>query len=352
MASSLDLMREVLRRRMGPRRLVRSLVWQVVIRGTSLGHELRGAVADLRDLRRPGGELLLVAHAHRLRPGGFIEIGQGDLCRRLLEEEHATLVRSRIGYRLRSRRARRVVAMEPFTAAPPVRFAPRHRSAVLVADPWDKAWMARHLARCRAHLLLTPYLWAVATTPILGRIDPARWRLFPWWVPDEVADAHPVPARLQARLAVVGASGDAYDLRRRLATHPDVADVLNISNFERGAVRLDSGEYFSVLNRRSAVVVAFSASEALRVPVAKCVEAPAAGALLVAARAHHLEEMGFRDGENCLVFEGYEDFGAKVGPFLADPQRFRATAVAGQRLVRARHTTSVRLRELRALLSA
>lgn len=352
MAWVLELVREALRRRVAPRRILRFLRWQLAIRGASLGHELWGAIRDLGDLRRPSGQLLLVAHQHRLRPGGLIELGQSDLCRRLLDEHGATLVRSRLGYHLRAAGATQVFSLEPITCAPPVRFSPRHRSAVLVADPWDKAWMARHLARCRAGRFLTPYLWAVGSTPALRRTDLRRWILFPWWVPDSAPLRRPVAAALRPTLVVVGASGPQYDLRMRLAANPVVTAFLHVSNFERGAPRLDADGYLDLLARQSAAVVAFSASDDLRVPVAKCVEVPAAGALLVAARAHHLDDMGFRDGENCLVFEGVEDFEERVRPFLADPQSFREVAVRGQRLVQERHTTSARLAELMALLSA
>ena len=47
--------------------------------------------------------------------------------------------------------------------------------------------------------------------------------------------------------------------------------------------------YFERVGSRPAVVIAVSEQETGRVPVAYCVEAPAFGALLAGARAHHLK---------------------------------------------------------------
>ncbi len=346
----IDLLREALRRRLGPVSIVRFLRGQAGIRLRSLFWELRGAVRDLRGIRRAGSDLLLVVHADRLRPGGFIELAQSDLCARLIADAGATPVHSRLGYRLRSGRATRAFSVEPFTGAPPVRFSPRHASAVLVADTWSKAWMARHLTRNRADVILTPYLWPVRDLPALRRTDPSRWRLFPWWVPDRAVDGRAAPTHLRPEVVVVGAAGPMYDLRMWAAEHPLVSGFIRASGYDPGATRLDGEGYFDLLSRQSAVIVAFGTSEELRVPVAKHLEVPACGALLIAARAHHLDEMGFRDGLNCIMFEGREDLGPRLQAFLDHPEAHVAIAARGLELVRQRHTTSVRLRELLEVL--
>ena len=345
-----DALREARRRRIGLRSAFLFVRGQVGIRCRNLVREVIGLALDLRDLRGACNGVLLVAHWNRLSPSGLIEAGYNDLRDRFITETGATIVRSRLGYRLRTREATCVFSLEPFTFAPPVRFSPRHASVVLVADTWDKVWMARHLARSRARHLLTSYLWWVDETPALRRTGRERWRLFPWWVPDSVVEARVARTALEPSATVVGALGPMYDLRGWAASHPLVGGMLHVSAHSVAATRHTAGDYFDLLEAQSAVVVAFGEAERARVPVAKYVEVPAVGALLIGARAHHLEEMGFRDGENCVLFEGRADFEARLRAFLDRPEDFVEVAARGLELVRARHTTSARLTELRTLL--
>lgn len=348
-----DVVTDGLRRRRGALSAVRFLRHQLAIRLRSLREEARGTLADLWAYRHGAGgeELLILIHRARLRPGALIEAGLEDLRDRLLARDDVAVVSSRLGYRLRARLPRQVISLEPIAAAPAVRFSRRHTSVVVVADVWDKVWMARQLRRCRATAFVTPYRWCVADVPALRGIDPDRWHLLPWWVPDDVVAQRPARTRLNADLAVVGALGPMYDLRAWISGNPMVTDRFHVSAHESTADRLDHTRYFDLLASRSAVVVAFSEEDAMRVPVAKYVEVPAVGALLVGARAHHLEEMGFRDGENCIIFEGREDFARKAAAFLARPEDYVDIAARGLQLVRTHHTTSARIRQVEALLS-
>jgi hypothetical protein len=345
-----DVVREARRRRIGLRSAFLFARGQVGIRFRNLVREVVGIALDLRDLRRPGSGVLLVAHWNRMSPDGLIEAGYNDLRDRFIAETGATIVRSRLGYLLRAREATCAFSLEPFTFAPPVRFSSQHASVVLIADTWDKVWMARHLARSRVRHLLTGYLWWVDEMPALRRTGRERWRLFPWWVPDSVVEARVARTALEPSATVVGALGPMYDLRGWAASHPLVGEVLHVSAHSVAATRHSAGDYFDLLEAQSAIVVAFGETERGRVPVAKYVEVPAVGALLIGARAHHLEEMGFRDGENCVLFEGRADFETRLRAFLDRPEDFVEVAAQGLELVRARHTTSARLTELRTLL--
>jgi len=345
-----DALREGRRRRVGIRSAFLFVRGQLGIRARNLVRETIGLVLDLLSLKESGSGVLLVAHWNRLSPSGLIEAGYNDLRDRFIAETGATIVRSRLGYRLRARRATCAFSLEPFTFAPPVRFAEHHASVVLVADTWDKLWLTRHLARSRATHFLTSYLWWVDDMPALRRTGRERWRLFPWWVPDDVVAGRPARTTLAPTATVVGALGPMYDLREWAAAHPLVTGVLHISAHSVAATRHSARDYFDLLAAESAVIVAFGERERLRVPVAKYVEVPAVGALLIGARAHHLEEMGFRDGENCLLFEGREDFAQRLQSFLDRPGDHVGIAARGLELVRSRHTTSARLEELRELL--
>lgn len=313
--------------------------------------ELRGLPRDLQEVHRGGrASLLFVAHHRRIEGGGATVFGVADLTRALLARDDVIPVRTRIGFRLLAARAPAVFALEPYFAAPPVIFGRNQRSAVLVSDTWDKAWMVGHLMRADPTVILTPYRWPVDEDRALRRTGPSRWVLFPWWAPDAASEASSPQRRYHDKVAVAGALGPMYDLRSWCAAHPMIADVLRFSSYEKNSGRLSEQDYFEMLSAQSAVVVAFSEHESMRVPVAKIVEVAAAASLLIAARAHHLGEMGFEDGVNCLIFEGRADFADKLRQYLDNPQSFEQVAMAGRELVRRAHTTSRRVETLFALL--
>lgn len=326
-----------------PGRMLAFVRGQFRIRGASLREEARGAVKDITGfVRGHRGTVLVIAYPSALRERNN-SFGILNLVQRLLDTPGAVHVNSRVGYRLHARGARSVFSLEPFLAAPPIRFAPTHASLVFVGDVHSKRWMARHLRRSRVGRILTPYLWQVQGIRALRLIPADTWQLFPWWVPDEIVKRFGSPRDLIPTVTVFGASGPNYELRDWIAHHPETDNYYWISRYQRGANRIDGDDYFRFLHQQSAVVVAVGMDEWMRAPVKKYLEVPACGALLIGARAYHLEEMGFVDGVNCLLFEGQDDYAETISRFRSDTQRFSRIASAGTELVRRKHTTSARV---------
>lgn len=315
--------------------------------------ETKGAIADV--LEFPSRERMtrvgLIAHVERIDEGSFFEAGSTDLWQRFVVEVAPRIIRSRLGYWLHAPELRAVIALEPYTFAPPVRFQPRHRSVLSLFDVIDKAWLAPHLRRAGADVIISANISSVGHVPALAALPDLRWQFFGWSVPDDVPERWQ-RTRLDARLVTVGASGPMYTLRNWVGSHPLVSEHVRVSSYEASSVTIGRDEYFQLLADNSAVVVAFGDEDRHRIAVAKYLEVPAVGSLLIAARAPGLEELGFRDGWNCLMFDGREDFEARVRPFLEAPDGHLVIAQLGQELVRSRHTTSHRIDELLALLDA
>jgi hypothetical protein len=322
------------------------------IRLHSLGWELLGAVADLWNFRRRDrtNDLGFVVHWPRIVNGTFFEAGSTDLWRRLVTEAEPRIIRSRLGYRLHAGELRRVIALEPFTFAPPVRFRREHSSVLSLFDVIDKAWMAAHLGRVGADVIISPNVDSVPHVPVLAEMTDLPWRFFAWSVPDDVPQRWTREA-LHARVVTVGAAGQAYSLRNWVGRHPLTAGHIRVTSHEADLPTVDRDAYFALLAAEPAIVVAFGDDERHRITVAKYLEVPAVGSLLIAARSPRLERLGLRDGWNCLVFDGRDDFAAKIQEFLDDPAAHLELARRGQGLISERHTTSVRLREIDELLA-
>jgi hypothetical protein len=334
-------------------RLVLFALRLVKVRLRSVGWEFIGTIADLWRFRHRdrATDLGLVVHWPRIVAGSFFEAGSTDLWRRFVAEAQPRIIRSRLGYRLHAAELRRVIALEPFVFAPPVRFRAEHRSILSLFDVIDKAWMATHLRRVAADVIISPNVDSVPHVPVLAAIDALPWRFFAWSVPDDV------PYRwtrdeLDARAVTVGAAGAAYSLRNWVGQHPLTGGHVRVTSHEAGMPTIGSDDYFALLAAEPAIVVAFGDDERHRITVAKYLEVPAVGSLLIAARAPRLSALGLVDGWNCLMFEGREDFAQRVQGFLDDPAGHLDIARRGQELVRERHTSSVRLRELEALLGS
>ena len=75
-------------------------------------------------------------------------------------------------------------------------------------------------------------------------------------------------------------------------------------------------------------------------------EGAACGALLLTEPADDMGLMGFEDGVNCVLFSDLDDMEEKIEYYLQNKVEQKAIALAGQELVRARHTWTQRVKEL------
>jgi spore maturation protein CgeB len=82
-------------------------------------------------------------------------------------------------------------------------------------------------------------------------------------------------------------------------------------------------------------------------PMAKLFEGAGAGCCPVADAMADLEPLGFRDGENALLFATHEQLVERVRWGIEHPEALRAFGHAAARLGRERHTWTHRATELR-----
>lgn len=86
-------------------------------------------------------------------------------------------------------------------------------------------------------------------------------------------------------------------------------------------------------------------------PMAKLFEGAGAGCCPVADAMADLAPLGFRDGENALLFQSHDELVERVRWGLEHPEALRALGHAAARLAHARHTWAQRAIELRALVA-
>ena len=87
-------------------------------------------------------------------------------------------------------------------------------------------------------------------------------------------------------------------------------------------------------------------------PMAKFFEAAGAGCCPVADAMSDLEPLGFKDGENSILFCSHRELVEKVRHWLARPDDLRRLGSSAARLAHARHTWTHRAGELRDILAA
>lgn len=86
-------------------------------------------------------------------------------------------------------------------------------------------------------------------------------------------------------------------------------------------------------------------------PMAKLFEGAGAGCCPVADAMADLAPLGFRDGENALLFRSHDELVERVRWGLEHPEALRALGHAAARLAHARHTWAHRATELRELVA-
>jgi len=155
---------------------------------------------------------------------------------------------------------------------------------------------------------------------------------------------HPLP-----KCILSGATGKFYPLRRHAARNPDVV-VLEHPGYG-GTGKEDGTALFGEAYARelSRYRCAVTCSAVIDYTVAKYMELPAAGCLLLATKTPDLHRLGFEDGINYLRVDE-STFDTTLADVLARPEAFEAIRRAGFELARARHSDMNRADELERLL--
>lgn len=78
----------------------------------------------------------------------------------------------------------------------------------------------------------------------------------------------------------------------------------------------------------------------------KYTEVLACGTLLLADRPEDLDEMGFKDGEHLVIYNGWEDLKDKIKYYLKNDKEREEIAKNGMNFVREKHSNQVRIKEM------
>jgi hypothetical protein len=167
------------------------------------------------------------------------------------------------------------------------------------------------------------------------------WRL-PWFVPASMPayTLNPNPLR---RCLVPGANSRVRPLRWRAVKEipPEHLTVLKHPGYGKASYAADivGKDFYDLIHRHACCL---TDGGVYRYAVAKYVEVPYTGALLLADDVPDLAEMGYRRNEHFIAVDRDTDLAALVAHILEHLDEYDAIRRAGQQLVRERHTERVR----------
>jgi hypothetical protein len=142
-----------------------------------------------------------------------------------------------------------------------------------------------------------------------------------------------------------GATGPFYPLRRRALDNSDVV-VLPHPGYGAEALGRESLKFGKAYAEElSKYFCAVTCCSIIDYPVAKYMEIPAAGCLLLASHTPDLDALGYRDGVN-YVRVSEDDFDARLADVLARPEAYEPIRRAGFEFVRSRHSDVHRARQM------
>jgi hypothetical protein len=139
----------------------------------------------------------------------------------------------------------------------------------------------------------------------------------------------------------------AYPSRVRIM---DTLKEMRVNGFIQESwpsTRLWQKDYVEALQRSKISINGVGANKSLNW---KYLEPCACGTLLLTERAEDTEVMGFRNKENCVIFDGMKDMRDKINYYLANERERHSIARAGWSLVRERHSVEVRVQEMTKLM--
>jgi FkbM family methyltransferase len=248
-----------------------------------------------------------------------------------------------------------LISMEPGWASPVLELAgtPALReklsnipSFILYSDPHAAHWRQDYFLKNRLDYILAFY--HAPTLRHFQEIPPERIIHFPWAIPDHWVGDDPIRFRGQLKICCSGgAKSEAYAVRNWCRGFDFVESCTN-SGVENKV--MTDAEYVEWLAQKDASIAAGSDSLKYRLTVPKYFEIAAAGSLLFAQYTDDLERLGFRDMENCIVFDR-SSFEKLAKEYLAHPEDYLKIRQAGRELIRSRHTLSNRIQFLEEHIS-
>ena len=249
-----------------------------------------------------------------------------------------------------------LISMEPKWAAPVLdwrragrlrRKLPKCPCIVLMSDPHIEQWRQDYFLEQQLDYILG--LYAAPFQRHFTKVPPRQMIYFPWGMPEQWLPKTPIEYHGSQELVIMGAAkGDAYNVRNWCRQQPGVASYSH-SGVENKV--LEDREYFEWLSQFDAVIAAGSNDPKYGLTTPKYFEIAAVGALLFAQQTPDLERLGFRDGENCVVFT-QDNFHEKQAAYLENPAdpAWLEIRRAGQTHIREQYTITHRLEQLTNLV--
>ena len=211
-------------------------------------------------------------------------------------------------------------------------------SYVSCGDPFKRKWRQDYMLENEIAFMLA--LFDAPVRRHFTKIPSNRFVLFPFLVPDEWITDEPIVCRHQDKVCCFGAGGcDAYNVRNWCKEF-DFVMSSPYSGVENKV--LHGRAYFEWLKGFDAMVAAGSDLPKYDQTNPKYFEIAASGALLFAQKTSDLDLLGFRDMENCVIFEK-SNFVDKAMEYLSHPEDYVPIREAGRRFIRDKHSLSVRL---------
>ncbi|NVM05309.1 MAG: glycosyltransferase family 1 protein [Candidatus Helarchaeota archaeon] len=237
-----------------------------------------------------------------------------------------------------------IIALEPGFCGPFIKYEkgkPKLKY-VITYDPWvDTNVKQRYFLEASFSFILVGYY-----NPALfhfKNISKEKIIHFPWAIPDNFINKKQIKTPTQDYIMVFGESRtNVYETRNWCKKFDFVK-----SHSRSGAYKVVTGlDYFNWLAEFNAIIAATSLKPKFRHTVAKYFEIPASGALLFAQEAEDLALLGFKDNENCIIFNK-ENFKQKVYDYLENKVNYVKFMENGRKLILEKHTLSKRINFLK-----
>lgn len=219
-----------------------------------------------------------------------------------------------------------------------------HTISMLFSDPHDnkRKWFPQYMLDNKINHVLAYY--DEPTRRHYPDLPVDKIVHFPWAVPDEYADLL-LRYNSRRKIALTGSMGSAAYRDRVWCSK--FAFVSSRGNGSCGGGNyFDELSYHKWLNSEDAVIAADSDDYCMVTP--KYFEIANSGALLIAQYCPDLHKLGFRNNENCIIFNR-ATFEAQCRDYLENKDTYSGVRRAGQKLVRQSHLISHRIEQLMKL---
>lgn len=173
-----------------------------------------------------------------------------------------------------------------------------------------------------------------------------KYQLFyqPWSVPESYFSDIKITNHDQDYILLFGAFNHEIYKTRNWCRNFDFVNFKHYSGVENK--KLFGNPYIEWLSQYNAAIAATSVEKQWRYTVAKYFEIVAAGALLFAQETDDMEMLGFKDYNNCLIFNE-QNFERKAKKYLVDTDAYTSIRKNGFSFIKNNHTTEIRIKELK-----